>query len=87
MPGMRTQILKKRIFLSNALMILLTLAAVALVNLAAVKIRWEFIERDWESSITEYSEPLARRLIEKVTVFDEKLVVEFKSGLQIDVEA
>lgn len=48
---MRTQILKKRIFLSNALMILLTLAAVALVNLAAVKIQWEFIERDWESSM------------------------------------
>ena len=38
-------------------------------------------------AITEYSEPLARRLIEKVTVYDEKLVVEFKSGLQIDVEA
>ena len=48
---MKTQILKKRIFLSNALMILLTLAAVALVNLAAVKIQWEFIERDWESSM------------------------------------
>ena len=37
--------------------------------------------------VVEYSEPLARRLIEKVTVYDEKLVVEFKSGLQIDVEA
>ena len=48
---MKTQILKKQIFLSNALMILLTLAAVALVNLAAVKIQWEFIERDWESSM------------------------------------
>ncbi len=48
---MKTQILKKQIFLSNALMILLTLAAVALVNLAAVKIQWEFIEKDWESSM------------------------------------
>lgn len=48
---MKTQILKKQIFLSNALMILLTLAAVVLVNLAAVKIQWEFIERDWESSM------------------------------------
>ena len=38
-------------------------------------------------AVAEYSEPLARRLIEKVTVYDEKLVVEFKSGLQIDVEA
>lgn len=48
---MKTVILKKQIFLSNALMILITLAAVVLVNLAAVKIQWEFIERDWESSM------------------------------------
>jgi hypothetical protein len=34
-----------------------------------------------------YSEPLARRLIEKITVYDEKLVVEFKSGLTVEVEA
>ncbi len=38
-------------------------------------------------AITEYSEELVRRLIEKITVYDEKLVVEFKSGLQIEVEA
>lgn len=38
-------------------------------------------------AVTEYSEPLARRLVEKVTVYDEKLVVEFKSGLSVDVEA
>lgn len=29
--------------------------------------------------ITKYSEALVRRLIEKITVYDEKLVVEFKS--------
>lgn len=45
-----------------------------------------FLDEQTEA-ITEYSEPLARRLIEKVTVFDEKLVFEFKSGLQIDFEA
>ena len=38
-------------------------------------------------AITEYSEVLVRRLIEKVTVYDEKLTVEFKSGLTIDVDA
>ena len=38
-------------------------------------------------AVTEYSEPLARRLIEKITVYDEKLVVEFKSGLTVEVEA
>lgn len=28
-----------------------------------------------------------KRLIEKITVYDEKLVVEFKSGLTVEVEA
>ena len=37
--------------------------------------------------ITEYSETLVRRLIEKIIVYDEKLTVEFKSGLEIDVDA
>lgn len=36
--------------------------------------------------VTEYSETLVRRLIEKITVYDEKLTVEFKSGLEIDVD-
>jgi len=36
--------------------------------------------------ITKYSEALVRRLIEKITVYDEKLVVEFKSGLEIEVD-
>ena len=38
-------------------------------------------------AVTEYSETLVRRLIEKITVYDEMLVVEFKSGLQIEVKA
>ena len=37
--------------------------------------------------VTEYSETITRRLIEKVTVYDEKMVVEFRSGLQIEVDA
>lgn len=45
-----------------------------------------FLDEQAEA-ITEYSEPLARRLIEKITVYDEKLVVEFKSGLTVEVEA
>lgn len=35
--------------------------------------------------LEEYDEQLVRRLIEKVTVFDNKLTVEFKSGVEIDV--
>lgn len=38
------------------------------------------------SKLDEYDEQLVRRLIEKVTVFDDKLTVEFKSGVEIEVE-
>lgn len=38
-------------------------------------------------AVTEYSEALVRRLIEKIVVYDEKLVVEFKSGLSVEVDA
>lgn len=34
----------------------------------------------------EYDEQLVRRLVEKVTVYEEELIVEFKSGLEIRVE-
>ena len=38
-------------------------------------------------AITEYSDAITGRLVEKVTIFDEKIVVELKSGLQMEVEA
>ncbi|MDD3362623.1 MAG: hypothetical protein PHW34_13215 [Hespellia sp.] len=34
----------------------------------------------------EYDEQLVRKLIEKVTVYEDRLTVEFKSGLEINVE-
>ena len=36
--------------------------------------------------VTEYSDILVRRLIEKITVYDEKLTVKFKSDYTIDVD-
>ena len=42
----------------------------------------------WEhrfNHITEYSEIITRRLVERVTIFDEKIVVELKSGLKMEV--
>ena len=33
-----------------------------------------------------YDEQLVRRLVEKITVYDERMTVEFKSGLEIKVE-
>ena len=33
-----------------------------------------------------YDEQLVRRLVEKITVYEDKMAVEFKSGLEIDVD-
>ena len=39
------------------------------------------------TAITEYDEQFVRRLIEKITVYEDKFTVEFKSGVTVDVEA
>lgn len=44
----------------------------------------EFIDSQG-GPVTEYDEALVRRLIEKVTVYDDHFTVEFKSGLETDV--
>ena len=44
-----------------------------------------FLE-EMPATVTEYSESLARRLVERITIFGEKIVVELKSGLQMEVE-
>ena len=41
---------------------------------------------DQVEAVTEYSDALVRRLIEKITVCDTKLIVEFKSGLEVEVD-
>lgn len=38
------------------------------------------------TEVLEYDEQLVRRLIEKVTVYEERFEVEFKSGMIMDVE-
>lgn len=45
----------------------------------------EFLEQQ-STEVTEYDELLVRRLIEKVTVYDEQFEVEFKSGTTMSVE-
>lgn len=42
--------------------------------------------RKQPTALTEYDEPLVRRLIEKVTIYEDKFTVEFKSGLMVDVK-
>jgi len=53
----------------------------------ALMLRHAFLAYTSEQSceLEEYDGQLVRKLIEKVTVFDNKLTVEFKSGVEIDV--
>ena len=44
----------------------------------------EFLKKQ-PTAFTEYEEQLIRRLIEKVSVYEDKFTVEFKSGLTVDV--
>lgn len=39
-----------------------------------------------ETGITEFDETLVKKLIEKITVFADHFIVEFKSGITIDIE-
>lgn len=45
----------------------------------------EFLDSQ-PTEVLEYDEQLVRRLVEKVTVYDERFEVEFKSGMTVDVE-
>jgi site-specific DNA recombinase len=38
------------------------------------------------TTLIKYDEQLVRRLIEKVTIYEDKSTVEFKSGVTVDVE-
>lgn len=42
--------------------------------------------QDQPTAISEYGEQLVRRLIEKVTIYEDKFTVEFKSGVSVDVD-
>lgn len=44
-----------------------------------------FLE-EMPAAVTEYGEVLTRRLVKRITIFDEKIVVELKSSLQMEVE-
>lgn len=44
-----------------------------------------FLEKQVNEPLA-YDEQLVRRLVEKITVYDDRLTVEFKSGLEVDIE-
>ena len=64
---------------------LLTQAALHRDGADKSKLMIRYIEE--QDGKAEYSESLVRRLVSKITVYDEKVTVEFKTGLSIDVEA
>ena len=39
------------------------------------------------TTITEFDETLVKRLITKITVFEDHFTIDFKSGVTIDIEA
>ena len=43
--------------------------------------------RQQPTTITEIDETLVKRLITKITVFEDHVTIEFKSGVTIDIEA
>ena len=51
-----------------------------------MKVIEEFLDEQQEE-IEEYDETMVRKLIEKITVYDDRLVVRLKSGIEMDVMA
>ena len=43
--------------------------------------------RSQPTTITEFDEVLVRRLIAKITVFENHFIVEFRSGIAIEIKA
>ena len=50
-----------------------------------MKVVEDFLDRQQEE-VDEYDEALVRKLIEKITVYDDHLAFEFKSGLETEVQ-
>lgn len=49
-----------------------------------IKEMQEFLENQMDR-ISEYDEQLVRKMIEKIMIYDDKFVIEFKSGTSMDV--
>ena len=62
----------------------LTQAAQRKDEVDRIKAAIRFVEE--QSGDVEYSEALVRNMIEKVTIHDDRIAVEFKSGLKVDVK-
>ena len=50
-----------------------------------IRRRIQEMEDSLDGPVTEYSEKLVRKLIERIMVYDDRCDVEFKSGIVIEV--
>ncbi len=58
-------------------------------NRAGLKKRLDELEtflEEHQEPVTDYDETLVRQLIEKITVYDDRLTFEFKSGFEVEVQ-
>ena len=58
-------------------------------NRTAMKQRLDELEtflEEWQEPVTDYDEGMVRRLIERITVFEDHLDFEFKCGLETEVK-
>lgn len=82
--GMNRRTVKRRIFVSNALMILVTIAMVFLINAGVVKLYWESIERDWQDSIETMADTASiEDMLEDWTVHQQSFYVLLLADLLI----
>ena len=66
-------------------MILLSIAEEKNVQSRLIELE-EFLDNQ-ELEIESYDEELVRKLVDKIVVYEEKLKVIFKSGIEIDIKA
>ncbi len=84
----KKQTVRKRIFISNAFMILVSFALVMIINIGVVKLYWESIERNWEASMeTMVDTASVEDLLEEWTVHQRSFYVLLLIDMLICVAA
>lgn len=83
---MKKQTVKKRIFISNACMILVTCFVVLFINIGVAKLYWESIEQGWLVSMTAgMNASQVEKLLEEWTVHQESFYLLFLVDMLICV--
>lgn len=81
---MKRQTVKKRIFISNTLMILVTLIFVFIINIGIVKLYWEYIEQDWQTSMQTMADAASiENMLEDWTVHQQSFYVLFFADMLV----